>query len=129
MSALGQACLEGGDEVQQLLIARANYVEAQQQYRNRLKLAAYRVCDVLQITPHFTELAKAMSVDQQQYNALAITYWLHDYLNAQLAANESVRLASVVGSLIRYLIDVVPPDQQGEFMQILTRLQRSDDNE
>lgn len=129
MSTLGQACLKGGDEVQQLLIARANYVEAHNQYRSRLKLAAYRVCEELQVPPHFTELAKAMSVDEQQYNALAITYWLHDYLNAQLVANERVRLASVVESLIRYLTDVVPPDQQGEFMQILTRLQRSNDDE
>ncbi|EAQ98708.2 hypothetical protein [Congregibacter litoralis] len=129
MSAASQACLKGGDEVQQLLIARANYVEAHNQYRCRLKLAAYRVCDELQITPHFTELAKVMSVDQQQYNALAIMYWLHDYLNAQLAANESVRLASVVESLIRYLTDVVPPDQQGEFMQILIRLNSIDDDE
>jgi hypothetical protein len=96
MSALGQACLKGGDEVQQLLIARANYVEAHNQYRSRLKLAAYRVCDELQITPHITELAKAMSVDEQQCNALAITCWLHDYLDAQFAASESVRLASMI---------------------------------
>ena len=121
--------LQGGDEVQQLLIARANYVNAHNQYRNQLKLAAYRICDELQITPHFTELAKVMSVDQQQYNALAITYWLHDYLNAQFAANESVRLASVVEGLIRYLTDVVPPDQQGDFMQILFRRRRVDNDE